>query len=73
MLPPDLKREAERAARAAGVSFGEFTRRALRAAVAGGRRGQSADSLFDFRNVFSGPTPRDLAENHDNYLYGDDD
>ena len=73
MLPPGLKRETEQAAESAGVSFSEFTRRALREAIARRRSEKNEDPLFDFRNVFSGKTPPDLAQNHDDYLYVDED
>jgi hypothetical protein len=66
LLPAELKAQAERAAKAAGVSLGELIRRALEAKVA-----QARDPLFADEAAFSGDTASDLAREHDRYLYDD--
>ena len=68
MIPVDLKRRAERAACDKGVSLGELVRQALERLL--GERG-SADSLVSDSRVFYGEAPADLAEKHDEHLYGE--
>jgi len=73
VIPPRLKQMAAARARSAGVSFGEFVRRALERAVSEDstrRRGQS-DPFLDDSGLFSGDIPEDLSRRHDFYLYGD--
>jgi predicted transcriptional regulator len=71
MIPPELKRRASELARREEISFGELTRRVLKKAVAQSRQeGNGFDSLLTDRTTFRGKTPRDLAANHDSYLYG---
>ena len=73
VLPPRLKDAALQQARTAGISFGEFLRRAVAKAVADsappsrGRR----DSLLDDTAVFDGKVPDDLSRRPDSYLYGE--
>jgi len=73
VLPPHLKAAALEQARAAGVSFGEFLRRAVEKAIAesGPRRRRRRDSFLDDTAVFKGKTPQDLARRHDAHLYGE--
>ena len=74
MLPPDLKLKAERAARTQEVSLGEFIRRAVAVALNGAEdSGRTQDPLFSLPVWDGPPTPMDLAENHDYYLYDVDD
>ena len=73
VLPPRLKEAALQQARAAGISFGEFLRRAVQRAItesAPGRRGRR-DSFLDDKAVFKGKVPEDLSRRHDAYLYGE--
>ena len=69
MLPLDLKARAARAAQEQGISFGEFVRRSLTAAIEGRRnRLVCGDPLYSDGVVHEGDTPTDLASNHDGYL-----
>ncbi len=70
MLPPELKRRAAKRAKEQGVSFGELVRESLTAALTGAA--EVEDSLLADRAVYRGKTPRDLAAEHDRYLYGKD-
>jgi hypothetical protein len=73
VLPPRLKDLAQARAHSAGISFGEFVRRALERAVAErpSRRRTRRDPLLDDDAVFKGRVPKDLSARHDDYLYGD--
>lgn len=73
VLPSRLKDAALQQARSAGISFGEFLRRAVEKALADSapRRGGRRDSLFDDTAVFHGKVPSDLSRRHDSYLYGE--
>lgn len=72
MLPGDLRAKAKRVAKARGVTLGELVREALadKIAAPGG-----ADAIFRPvalpEDVDLSRVPRDLAGNHDKYLYGD--
>ncbi len=68
MLPAALKTRAERRARARGTSLGGLIREALTAVV---ETPADEDPLFSDDSVYRGPTPHDLAEAHDRYLYGE--
>ena len=70
MLPPELKRRAAKRAKERGVSFGELVRESLTAILTDAP--VAADSLLADSAVFGGQTPRDLAAEHDRYLYGAD-
>ena len=72
MLPVALKARAMREARARGISFGELLRQALRATV-DTRTESYDDPVFADGAVFDGPAPRDLAAEHDGFLYGADE
>jgi hypothetical protein len=67
LLPDDLRRRAEREARALGISLGELIRRRLAGAGSGGEPERAR--FFD-RQPWTGPGPSDTAANHDRYLYG---
>ena len=73
VLPPRLKDAAATEARAAGISFGEFVRRAVEKAVsdASPRSRGRRDALLGDRAVFNGKVPSDLSRRHDAYLYGE--
>lgn len=67
MLPPDLRRKADREAQALGISLSELIRRRL-----GGESGGETDDLPKFftRQPWQGAAgPSDVAANHDAYLY----
>jgi len=70
MLPPELKRRAIKRAKERGVSFGELVRESLSVILTGAP--DTEDSLLADRAVYRGKTPRDLAAEHDRYLYGAD-
>ena len=70
MLPAELKARATRAARQRGISFGELVRRSLEAVVDNPATVYD-DPLFADDAVFDGPSPTDLAAEHDDYLYGE--
>jgi hypothetical protein len=82
VFPPDLKKRAVLRARAEGISFGEFVRRAVDKQLSppskkgskvpwkiGSRN--TGDPFWDNLRTFSGG-PADLAARHDDYLYGDE-
>ena len=72
LLPEDLRQRAFEEARRLGVSFGEFVREAMLAALAGSsRKGGGRDSLLSDRATYKGPVPRDSSTRLDDYLYGD--
>ena len=72
LLPPDLKAQAQRQARAQGVSLGELIREILATTLKTEPNGQrAADPLFADDAVFLGDTPSDLSLHHDCYLYED--
>ncbi|MGC8491098.1 MAG: hypothetical protein ACP5SH_05100 [Syntrophobacteraceae bacterium] len=71
MLPHDLKTRATNQARNMGISLGQFIREALENSLRTDSNGEAFDdSLFLDRTVFTGRVPKDLASNHDEYLYG---
>lgn len=67
LLPAELKRRAVKRAKERGVSFGELVRKALAAHLRD--VSDTEDSLLADLAVFQGKTPRDLAAEHDRYLY----
>lgn len=71
MLPPRLKAQAEREASKAGVSLGAFVRQSLASALERRDGGSAGDPLLSDHLVFDDAGPADVAENHDDYLYGD--
>ena len=72
MLPEDLKIRALRKANILGLSLGGFIRESLELSLRSNKSGQlSEDPLFTDDAVYQKETPRDLAVNHDDYLYGD--
>ena len=74
MIPDELKMRAIKYASRMGMSLGGFIRESLERALEhpdGGQSSDTTDPLLADDAVFSGKTPEDLAENHDDYLYGD--
>lgn len=72
MLPEDLKVQALKRAGTMGISLGRFIRGAMERALQQPNGDESADDpLFTDDAVFLEETPLDLAQNHDEYLYGD--
>jgi len=67
LLPENLLEAAQKEARKNGISLGELIRRRL---VFGGEGGPSAEPVFYRREVWTGATPADLSEKHDEHLYG---
>jgi hypothetical protein len=67
MLPPDLRRKADREAKALGISLSELIRRRL---SAGGLPEPGAKPRFFSRQPWQGAGGSDTAANHDQYLYG---
>jgi hypothetical protein len=73
MLPSELKNSAQHRAEEMGISLGELIRKLLENELRGTtQERRAADPLFT-AGIFTGPAPTDLAENHDDYLYGDAD
>jgi hypothetical protein len=71
LLSPELRRDAEAAARQRGISLSEMIRRLLAAAVRGNKPGsRQADPLFRPRRLMARGNPANIARNHDLYLYG---
>ena len=68
MLPHALKNEVQRLATRRGVSLGELVREGLERLLADDARGRR-DAFFADDAVFSAAGPRDLARDHDRYLY----
>ena len=71
MLPPKLKLKAQQRANALGMSLGKFIRAAIEKSLELPPATLEADPIFDDVEVYSGDVPKDLAENHDKYLYGE--
>jgi hypothetical protein len=69
MLPADLRRRAFRRAKEQGVSFGVVVRDSLDAALPALEEVSGDDSLFKDGAVWVGRAPRDLAREHDRFLY----
>lgn len=71
MLPEKLKAKAERHARVQGISLSELIRESLaRSLGPQAREAAAQDPFLNDTATFEGG-PRDLARNHDRYLYGD--
>ncbi|MBI4346841.1 MAG: hypothetical protein HY553_08295 [Elusimicrobia bacterium] len=71
MIPEDLKQAAIAEARKRGVSFGEFVRQAMAAALDATRPRSGQDSLLCDRSAYRGAVPKDSSTRLDDYLYGD--
>jgi len=68
MLPPDLQRQAAQIARQRGISLGELVRQALVRETATAYDAGTDGFWADGGTFHSGQ--RDLAERHDDELYG---
>lgn len=72
MLPDDLKRRALKHAKITGLSLGGFIRESLEKNLQPPDVDQADEDPFFADNVvYQGKTPKDLALNYDDYLYGD--
>jgi len=71
MLPAELRVQAIRKAESLGISLGELIRKSLQYSIRVSVNKSTKDSLFTDNAIFSGKIPRDLAEHHDRYLYGE--
>lgn len=71
MLPRALKAKAERQAKRRGVSLGQYIREAVEKQVAAPEPSAPADDAFFNPPVFHDEGPADVADRHDDYLYGD--
>ena len=74
MIPDELKMRAIKYANKMGMSLGGFIRESVERALEptdGEPSIDTTDPLFADDAVYSGETPSDLAESHDDYLYGD--
>jgi hypothetical protein len=70
MLPRDLKEQASEAAQAQHISVGELIRESLREKILKSKKGRTGDPFFSDTGIFVGSAPVDLADAHDDYLYG---
>jgi hypothetical protein len=70
MIPDDLKIRAASRANSEGISLGEFIRVSLEKALRFGDDEYPDDPFLADNSVYEGETPSDMAQNHDNYLYG---
>ena len=71
MMPDDLKIRAAKRADSLGISLGEFIRDSLERNLKLNNVVIFDDPYISDNSVYDGDTPRDLAQNHDKYLYGD--
>lgn len=69
MLPSELKLRAIQRARKKGISLGELLRKSLEDQLKRPLSLKNEDPLYTDNAVFSEKTPKDLAGNHDRYLY----
>lgn len=70
MLPENLKLAAEEKAFRTKRSLGQLIRDALERDLASTLSRDAQDPFLADARVFRGKSPRDLARNHDDYLYG---
>lgn len=71
MLPGELRLQAMRQAQRLGISLGELIRKSL-TGILKSKTVVEVDTLLADRAVYTGSVPKDLAKNHDDYLYGED-
>lgn len=72
MLPLKLKSRAMRRAHKMKISLGKLMRESLTEFLEHSEKQNEKDPLLEDQAVFSDKGPKDLAENHDKYLYGDE-
>ena len=67
LLPPELRRKADKEAKALGISLSELIRRRL-----GGNDEEETEKRprFFTRQPWQGAGASNVAANHDDYLYG---
>lgn len=70
LLPLDLKKKTEGIAREKGISMGEYIRFLLDQSLSIQSNTISKDPFFLDKAVYTKKSPKDLAKNHDVYLYG---
>ena len=71
MIPEDLKNRAAKRANSMGLSLGGFIRDSLEMALKSEDAGMFDDPYLADTDVYEGKTEVDLAQNHDQYLYGE--
>ena len=71
MLPDDLRTRTASRARELGISMGELIRLAIEAALSNPEQARKHDTFFSDTAVFRDKGPENLADNHDQYLYGE--
>ena len=71
MIPEDLKNRAAKRANSMGLSLGGFIRDSLEMALKSKGAGMFDDPYLADTDVYEGKTEVDLAQNHDQYLYGE--
>lgn len=72
MLPEEIKKRAEQISREQGVSLAELIRLSLLMYMKPKTSKNLKDSLLSDSEVYTKPVPEDISENHDKYLYGDE-
>ena len=73
MLPAELKTRAANQAKKMKMSLGQYIREALQKSLDMENNPEADDDSFFLDNaVFDGAIPKDLASDHDKYLYGDE-
>ena len=70
LIPERLRREAEIYARRHGMTLSGLIRAKLKEAVRNQRGSRRKDHVFFSRESWNGSGPHDVAEQHDEYLYG---
>ena len=70
MLPDGLRTQAIRKAHQSGLSLGEVIRTALEKTFQQVDQGRKEDSFWADERIFTGSGRKDMAEKHDDYLYG---
>jgi hypothetical protein len=70
MIPDELKIRATNRAQVEGISLGEFIRVSLEKALRASDNEYPYDSYLADNSIYEGEIPKDLAQNHDEYLYG---
>ena len=70
VLPTLLKQLATERARSEGISFGEFVRRAIEKQLVTPAN-KTGDPFWDNLTAYEAEGPTDIAQNHDDYLYGE--
>ncbi len=71
MLPEPLYERALRRAQEKGVSLAQLIRDCLTSTLLGERVSEGGDSLLRDKAIYRGAAPKNMAEEHDRYLYGE--